>query len=168
MVQLCAAIWSNILKGQQRGAGASSGKGNQVIIGNQISERQEPLIESFASCFTVLSAHGTQHATGGRRGLAWLLGTWWKGRASSSMLSAQRGLFTGQRFLLYTCSDTLSLFIHPNPKFGFVINCHIGSPCKRAIAAPEGQRLFSPGCSWGLRWAELPGQAPWQCCCPLM
>lgn len=59
MVQLCAAIWLSILKGRQRGAGASSGKGNQVIIGNQISERQEPLIESFASRFAVLSAQGT-------------------------------------------------------------------------------------------------------------
>lgn len=39
MVQLYAAIWSNILKGWQRDAGASSGKGNQVTIGNQISER---------------------------------------------------------------------------------------------------------------------------------
>lgn len=93
---------------------------------------------------------------------------WLKARASSSMLSAQRDLFTGQCFPLYTCSDTLSLFIHPNPKFGFVINCHIGSPCRRAIAAPGGQRLFSPGCSWGPKWAELPGRAPWQWCRPLM
>lgn len=75
MVQLCAAIWSNILKGRQRGAGASARKGNQVIIGNQISEREEPLIQNFASCFTVLSVHGTQHGTGGKRSLAWPPGT---------------------------------------------------------------------------------------------
>lgn len=75
MAQLCAAIWSNILKGQQIGAGASAGKGNQVIIGNQISERQEPLVESSASCFTVLSAHRPRHGTGGRQDLAWPLGS---------------------------------------------------------------------------------------------
>lgn len=70
MVQLCAAIWSNILKGWQRGAGASVGKGNQVIIGNQISEREEPLIQNFASCFTVVSAHRIQRGTVERRDLA--------------------------------------------------------------------------------------------------
>jgi len=66
MVQLCAAIWLNILRGRQRGAGASTGKGNQVVIRNQISEREKPLIQHFASCFTALSAHGTQHGTGGK------------------------------------------------------------------------------------------------------
>lgn len=70
MVQLCAAIWSNILKGWQRGAGASAGKGNQVIIGNQISEREESLIQNFASCFTVLSVPRTQRGTAERRDLA--------------------------------------------------------------------------------------------------
>lgn len=91
-----------------------------------------------------------------------------KGRASSSVLGARRGLFTGQHFPLYARSHTLPLFIHPNPKFGLVINCHISSPCKRAVATPGGQGLFSPGCGWDPWRAELPGWGPWQCCCPLM
>ena len=154
MVQLCAAIWSNILKGQQRGAAASAGKGNQVIIRNQISEREEPLIQNFASCFTLhcplCTRDSAWHWGKARPSLATGDGCaepWLKGRASSSMLSAQHGLFTVQRLPLYTRSHILPLFIHPNPKFGFVINCHIGSPCKRAIAAPGAQGLFSPGCS---------------------
>lgn len=152
MVQLCAAIWSNILKGRQRGAGASTGKGNQVVIGNQISQREEPLIQNFAFMLhcPLCAQDSAWHQEKARPSLAAsdacaepLL----KGRACSSVLSTQHGLFTGLHFPLYPCSHTLPLFIHPNPKFVFFINCHIGSPCKRAVAAPGGQGLFIPGCS---------------------
>lgn len=122
MAQLCAAIWPNILKGQERGAGASAGKGNQVIIGNQISERQEPLVHSPASCFT---AHRPRHGTGGkaRPSLA-IREPWVEGRAFSSALSARCGLFTTpctkHFFPLYMHSNTVPVFIHPNPNLALL------------------------------------------------
>lgn len=36
MAQLCAAIWSNILKGRHGGAGASAGKGTESLAETRV------------------------------------------------------------------------------------------------------------------------------------
>lgn len=115
MVQLCAAIWLNILKGRQRDAGASAGKGNQVIIGNQISERGA-INAKF--CFmldcSLCARDPVWHRRKARQGLAARYSCaepWLEGKASSSVLSVQCGLFTVQHFPLCTHSFTPSLFL---------------------------------------------------------
>lgn len=74
MAQLCAAIWSNILKGQRGGAGASAGKGNQVISGKQVSEGEEPLIHNLPSRLAGLSAQRGEGEVRRHRGAAQLQG----------------------------------------------------------------------------------------------
>lgn len=74
MAQLCAAIWSNILKGQRRGAGASAGKGNQVISGKQVSEGEEPLIHNLPSRLAGLLAQRGEGEVRRHRGAVQLQG----------------------------------------------------------------------------------------------
>lgn len=138
MVQLCAAIWSNILKSWQRGAGASSGKRNQVIIRNQISARRGAINTEL--CFTLHCPLCTWDSLWHRRkarpspatrdGWAEL---WVKGRASSSALSAQCGLFTGQDFPLYTPPS----FYLPKPKISLCYKLTFVHPWKKPLQHQE-------------------------------
>lgn len=159
MVQLCAAIWSNILKGWQRDAGASTGKGNQVITGNQISETRAINTKFCFMLYCSLCAWDPVWRC--RKARSCLAAShscaepWLGGKASSSVLSVQCGLFTLQRFPLGALIHTLPLCY--KLLYWFSVCCST-----RRI------RSVLPGCKRDPRRAELPDQGPWQHPCPLM
>lgn len=162
MAQLCAAIWSNILKSWQRGAGASSGKRNQVIIRNQISARRGAINTEL--CFTLHCPLCTWDSLWRRRkarpspatrdGWAEL---WVKGRASSSALSAVWSLHRAG----FPSLHAPPLFIYPNPKFHFVINWHRFT-LEKSHCSTRRTGFVQPGLQPRPeeRRAELPGWGP--------
>lgn len=106
------------------------GRGTKSLSETRSLREEEPLIQNYASFFTVLCTWDSLwHRGKVRPGLATRDGCaelWLKGRASSSALSAQCGLFTGQDLPLYTPP----LFIYPNPKFRFDTSVH---PWKQSL-----------------------------------
>lgn len=129
MVQLCAAIWLNILKGWQRDAGASAGKGNQVITENQISEREDITTEFCFMFYCSLCAWDpVWHCRKARPCLTAMHSCaepWLEGKASSSVLSVVWAPHTVAFPSLHTPSHPPSFYLS---KFGFVISCHVCSP----------------------------------------
>lgn len=94
------------------------GRGTKSLLETR-SQREETLIQNFASCLTVFSVHGTQRGTAGKQGLAWLPGTAVLShvRKKSFFLSAWctvRALHSAAFPSLHTLVHTFPLLIYPN------------------------------------------------------
>lgn len=147
MAQLCAAIWSNILKGRHGGAGASAGKGTESLTETRVL-REGLLIRNLVGEGKARAggrAEPSGQQGGSAHGAACPVGA--EGRTLSWADAKTRSLAVPS-----LRTSPLSLFT-PNKTWHYYKLSQV-FPYNRA--SPAGCSLPSPCCSWELRspaWA---------------